>query len=66
MVDRGVDHRQGGRGAGAPRACNTAPLLFHQSGGCCDRVGPECATRSASSGSDRQDVFLGAVAGCNV
>ena len=38
------------------------PLLFHQSGGCCDGSSPMCFPRDEFRLSDR-DVFLGEVAG---
>ena len=39
------------------------PLLFHQSGGCCDGSAPMCYPRSDFKVGQR-DVFLGTVAGC--
>ena len=41
------------------------PLLFHQSGGCCDGSAPMCYPVGEFRVGP-QDVFLGAVAGCNV
>ena len=38
------------------------PLLFHQSGGCCDGSSPMCLPRNEFRLSDR-DVYLGEVAG---
>jgi uncharacterized protein (DUF779 family) len=39
------------------------PLLFHQSGGCCDGSAPMCYTRGEFKIGQR-DVYLGAIAGC--
>lgn len=39
------------------------PLLFHQSGGCCDGSAPMCYPRSDFKVGQR-DVFLGTVADC--
>jgi len=39
------------------------PLLFHQSGGCCDGSAPMCYPRGEFKIGER-DVYLGAIAGC--
>ncbi len=39
------------------------PLMFHQSGGCCDGSSPMCYPQGKFRVGSR-DVFLGAVAGC--
>ena len=39
------------------------PLLFHQSGGCCDGSAPMCYPRTEFRIGQR-DVFLGSIAGC--
>ncbi len=41
------------------------PLLFHQSGGCCDGSAPMCYPRGEFKIGER-DVFLGLIAGCPV
>jgi len=41
------------------------PLLFHQSGGCCDGSAPMCFPRSEFTVGQR-DVWLGEVGGCPV
>jgi len=41
------------------------PLLFHQSGGCCDGSAPMCYPRGEFKIGER-DVYLGAIAGCPV
>ncbi|ACB96420.1 DUF779 domain-containing protein [Beijerinckia indica] len=41
------------------------PLLFHQSGGCCDGSAPMCYPLSEFK-TGAQDVLLGAIAGCPV
>jgi uncharacterized protein (DUF779 family) len=39
------------------------PLLFHQSGGCCDGSSPMCYPRGEFK-IGQEDVFLGTIAGC--
>jgi uncharacterized protein len=39
------------------------PLLFHQSGGCCDGSAPMCYPRSEFK-IGQHDVYLGEIAGC--
>ncbi|MBI1649121.1 DUF779 domain-containing protein [Hyphomicrobium sulfonivorans] len=41
------------------------PLMFHQSGGCCDGSAPMCYPRGEFRIGER-DVFLGSIAGCPV
>src|SRR3954449_9663054 len=41
------------------------PLMFHQSGGCCDGSAPMCYPRGEFR-VGRQDVYLGTVEGCPV
>ena len=41
------------------------PLLFHQSGGCCDGSAPMCYPRGEFKIGER-DVYLGAIAGCPI
>jgi uncharacterized protein (DUF779 family) len=41
------------------------PLLFHQSGGCCDGSAPMCYPRGEFRIGER-DVYLGEIAGCPV
>lgn len=41
------------------------PLMFHQSGGCCDGSAPMCYPRGEFRIGER-DVFLGVIAGCPV
>lgn len=41
------------------------PLMFHQSGGCCDGSAPMCYPRGEFRVGDR-DVLLGTIAGCEV
>ena len=40
------------------------PLMFHQSGGCCDGSAPMCYTADEFKVGN-QDVHLGQIAGCN-
>jgi uncharacterized protein (DUF779 family) len=44
-------------------AAQHGPLLFHQSGGCCDGSAPMCFPRGEFKMGER-DVLLGHVAGC--
>jgi hypothetical protein len=46
------------------RAAN-GPLLFHQSGGCCDGSAPMCYPRGEFKIGQR-DVYLGEIAGCPI
>ena len=41
------------------------PLLFHQSGGCCDGSAPMCYPRGEFKIGER-DVYLGEIAGCPI
>jgi uncharacterized protein (DUF779 family) len=41
------------------------PLMFHQSGGCCDGSAPMCYPRGDFK-VGQQDVYLGEIAGCPV
>jgi uncharacterized protein (DUF779 family) len=41
------------------------PLMFHQSGGCCDGSAPMCYTKGEFR-TGGQDVLMGEVAGCQV
>ena len=62
MVDRVlVTPRRRDLIAAAPR--QHGPLLFHQSGGCCDGSAPMCFPRSEFRIGE-QDVRLGEIAGC--
>ena len=40
------------------------PLMFHQSGGCCDGSSPMCYPKGEFK-TGRQDVHLGQIAGCD-
>ena len=44
-------------------AAQHGPLLFHQSGGCCDGSAPMCYPRGEFKIGER-DVYLGEIAGC--
>jgi uncharacterized protein len=44
-------------------AAEAGPLLFHQSGGCCDGSAPMCFPRGEFRLGQR-DVYLGAIEGC--
>jgi uncharacterized protein len=46
-------------------AAEHGPLLFHQSGGCCDGSAPMCYPRGEFKIGER-DVYLGEIAGCPI
>jgi uncharacterized protein (DUF779 family) len=46
-------------------AAQHGPLLFHQSGGCCDGSAPMCYPRGEFKIGER-DVYLGEIAGCPI